>query len=521
MIASLLTAAALAGAGPWADRFEVVDALGWAGDDREVKRWLREAHRPDGRFAESLRAPFRQGRDRHRPLVAVEAELLEGEGRRLVHLREAIVYTHRAHEAVDSVTLRVFGNGEHRVPGSARILDLRVDGRPVRYDLTDSLLTIELPASLKRGKRARLWIDMVEELHPFDPTRDLEGSQRVTAEDVGTLGHTPDAVHLGGFLPLLTPVDDEGRFDRRPIPANGEYAVFEPVNVHAVLDLPNDYAVATTGVAVQDDAGDGRHTVVAVAADVRDFTVLLGRDLDMQSFDVDGLRVRVFVPKDEALMARHLARWSRRSVEVLGDTYGPLSMAELDVMEGPLRIALGQEFPQVVLVDLHHKEGTYTRHADHLWTVAHEIGHQWFSVEVGSDARDAPWLDEALASHAAALVVEDMMGRKAVDEQQQLDIIEPLAHLGRDGRVRADLPGEAYDIFQYSAVVYGRASLFVDAVRQAIGPEAFAAAMHTYVDAHRNGMATDVDLLEALRDAAPDPSVIDALYLRFVVGEGP
>jgi hypothetical protein len=257
-----------------------------------------------------------------------------------------------------------------------------------------------------------------------------------------------------------------------------------------------------------------------VAADVRDFVVAMGRDLDVQTFDVDGLQVRVLAPADEALMARHLARWSRRAVEVLSDTYGPLSFAELDIVEGPLRIALGQEFPQLAIVDLHHKEGTYTRHADHLWTVAHEIGHQWFSMEVGSDARDAPWIDEALATHAASLVVEDMMGRGAVDDRHVADVLEPLASLGRDGQVRADLPGDAYDIFQYSVVVYGRASLFIDAVRRELGPERFAATMRAYVDAHRHGMASDFELVDAFRDAAAEPAAIDDLFLRYIVGEG-
>ena len=112
------------------------------------------------------------------------------------------------------------------------------------------------------------------------------------------------------------------------------------------------------------------------------------------------------------------------------------------------------------------------------------------------------------------------MGRRVVEDQHVIDILEPLTELGADGRVRADLPGEAYDIFQYSVVVYGRAALFVDAVRTLVGPEAFADAMQGYVDTHRHGMANGVDLMEALRGAAEDPAAVDALYLRYIAGEG-
>ena len=76
----LWLALASARPGPWADPFEVVDALAWAADDREVRRWLREAHAADGRWARSVRPSFRGGRAQHRPLVAVEAEVLEQRG---------------------------------------------------------------------------------------------------------------------------------------------------------------------------------------------------------------------------------------------------------------------------------------------------------------------------------------------------------------------------------------------------------------------------------------------------------
>lgn len=508
---------ALAGA-PWADSHEMVDALAWAGTEREVRLLLHDARAPRGRFAVSLNEAFRRHRPKHRPLVATEVELIEQDNRRLVHLREAIVYTHRSKTPIDTITLRVFGNGQHRFPGSARVLDLRVDGRLARHTLEDTLLTVELPARLRRGDRARIYVDLVEELAAFDPTQGLDGAERVTAEDVGSLGHTPQAVHMGGFLPLVPPIDAEGRFDRRPLPLNGEYAVFEPANVHAVLELPSEYVVATTGVTTATAASGDRQSVVAVAADVRDFVVAMGRDLDVQEVEVRGITVRVLSPSDEALMGRHLVRWATTALEALTDAYGPLSIRELDVVEAPLRIALGQEFPQVVLVDLHHKEGSYIRSDLHPWTVAHEVAHQWWSMEVGSDARDAPWLDEALASHGAALVAADLLGPHAVEQRYAQDIRDPHAVLRAQGAadLPADLAGEAYDIYQYSTIVYGRAALFVAAVRTHLGPDGFSAAMHDYLDAHRGGMATADDLMSAWRRHSDDPEGLEALYRTWI-----
>jgi aminopeptidase N len=189
-------------------------------------------------------------------------------------------------------------------------------------------------------------------------------------------------------------------------------------------------------------------------------------------------------------------------------------------VEAPLFIALGQEFPGLVLVDLHHKDGPYLRDDLHAWTVSHELAHQWWSMEVGSDARDSPWLDEALASHGSAIVAQATLGRDAIELRYDQDIRAPLAELRRtgEGDLRADLPGEAYDIYQYSAIVYGRAALFVDAVQRTLGEQAFSKAMHAYLDAHRGSMANADDLLKEWRKQASDPDAIDALYRAMIEG---
>jgi len=508
----------------WSAHLGLVDQLAWAATDRQVRHYLRDVHRDlDTPFARSLRADARPLLRKLGPhtFYAVEAELLEdfsGVDRRLVHLRQAVIYTNRSRRPITSLTFRVFANGEHVFPESARVLDARVGVHPVPHDLEGSLLTVQLPEPLRPGRSTRVLLELLEDIQPFDPSAGAAQTDRLTAEDVGGLGYAGEYVHLGGFLAVATPIDRDGQFDRRPLPVNGEYAVFDPATFHVVFELDADRQLATSGIELARRSDDERQSVVAVAALTRDFAASTGRGLEVSTVELDEVTLRLFHDADEPLMGRHMGRWSREAWQVLVDTYGPPTMAEVDVVEGPLAVALGQEFHGLTIVDLRDDDGSYFRSDDHAWTIAHELAHQWWSADVGSDARDAPWLDEALSSHGSALVWESIHGRQAVEERFLIDAIDPAADMAAEGvaDLPADLPASDYVLWQYSVIVYGRAALFVDRIRQLLGPDAFARAMSGYANRFRGRQATSDDLLDAWRREASDPDEVDRLYERWI-----
>ena len=507
----------------WAAHVSLVDQLGWAASDQQVKAYLK-ALRSDrqGPLARSLAEGFR-GRmgERGVPLYAVEAELIDalpGPSRRLVHVRQAVIYTNRAKVPLTRLTFRLAGAGYHVHPRSARVLDARVETRPIPHELRGTLLTLELPEPLKPGQHTRVMLELLQDLPPIDATADLADPDALPAEAVGGQGFTEDRVHLGSFVAVATRLRDDGSFDERELPPSGEASSLDPAHFHVVLDLPADQTVAASGVRAAHADDEERSTHVFAAAAHRDFSAASGRDLDVREVDVDGLKVRILHPASEALMGRHLSRWVKRALPVLIDTYGPLSMAEVDLVEAPLHVAMGLEFHGMALVDLHHKSGSYLRDKVHAVTVSHELAHQWWSAEVGSDARDAPWIDEALASHGADLVLEAESGPQAVRARHHEEVVLPTLRLQEEGLadLPADLPSEAYDLWRYSVIVYGRAPMFVDRVRQHLGPDAFREAMRGLVARHRGGHITADDLLRAWRAHTDDPDTIDALHRAWI-----
>ena len=119
--------------------------------------------------------------------------------------------------------------------------------------------------------------------------------------------------------------------------------------------------------------------------------------------------------------------------------------------------------------------------------LVHEVAHMWFYGMVGNSQFRDPWLDEAFASWAEALVD----GHAGLVDEDALALDGPGRR--RDGR----LPGPRATYFR---VVYDKGGAALLAAREAAGAEAFDAAIRCYVDASAWSIATPDDLGRALAD---------------------
>ncbi len=510
----------------------LVDQLGWAASTRDLSRYVRDATGPDSLYSRSYRVADR-GRGsalEGAALYAVEATVLQASDPSTatgqvvgLGIRQAVVYRNPASVPLDLVVMRVFGNGQDIHRDLASVRGVWVDNSPAEWILDGTLLVVALPRPLGPRDTARILLDLHQRVPWFDPQRrprEVDGSPTFLTEETGAYGWNGDRINLGFWLPLVTPVSREGRFDVRPLRENTEHAWFDPALFHVVLDVPAPWTVAATGVEVTRRESSGRATVVGVASGAREFAVMLGKGLAQRSVEVGGTRLRVSYPADQPELGADLVSHAEGALRTFTDLYGPLAAAEVDLIEAPSRIAAGIEFPGVMTVDLLHKrrDGRYVGLPDHEWTIAHEIAHQWWAAEVGNDPGDAPWLDEGLSNHAAAVYWERKYGRAALEERWAIEILGPYGRLRDSGSVDlpANQPAWRYDLTQYSTFVYGRAALFFDRVRAEIGAETFAKAMRAYYRGHRGGHVSAEDLLGVLRMHASDPDRVDALYQRWI-----
>ena len=127
----------------------------------------------------------------------------------------------------------------------------------------------------------------------------------------------------------------------------------------------------------------------------------------------------------------------------------------------------------------------------------HETAHQWWYGQVGNDQALEPWLDEALCTYAERLYYEHVHP-ELVDWwwSYRVNFYEP------SGVVN----GTIYDYAgfrPYRDAVYLRGALFLEALRQRVGDEAFMAFLKAYAARFTGKIASASDFFAVLAEHSP------------------
>ena len=189
---------------------------------------------------------------------------------------------------------------------------------------------------------------------------------------------------------------------------------------------------------------------------------------------------------------------ARQALEIFQAEFGPYPYKELDMVAIPLDNALGVEYPGLILLQdgLYQTPDEYNTFAI---VIAHEIAHQWWYNLVGNDVYQAPWLDEALATYSGYLYARKISPDFYTGVTQYQE--------GRVNAVESDLGSQPFDRpidfylsneKAYSAIVYQKGALFLDALRGEIGDRDFTQALKTYYSTYRYQMVVPERFIESI-----------------------
>ncbi len=135
----------------------------------------------------------------------------------------------------------------------------------------------------------------------------------------------------------------------------------------------------------------------------------------------------------------------------------------------------------------------------------HEVAHQWFSQEVGSDGWKEPWIDESMATYAQMRLLgltADCSLTNPLGSYRPARLSWTLAQFAR-------YPDRLYD------VVYDGGACALAGVAHDIGGAAFDTLLGDWVAAHQGGVVTTGEFLDFLRTRIPD-----ATMARFLATTG-
>jgi aminopeptidase N len=364
----------------------------------------------------------------------------------------------------------------------------------------DTVAELPLPTELAAGETVPLSLAFTAVV-PVDP------SGGYGMYEVGAAAGTWSLAH---WYPVLAGYGADGEWNLRPPSFNGDPIFTNTALYEVTLTAPAGLVLVTTGSEVAAEAaGEGQTRHRILTGPVRDFTIVADDDFQVVSQDVDGTTVNAWYNPGREEGAEKVLDYGAASLEMFNDLFGAYPYEEFDLVDVAVGGgAAGVEFPQLVFIGDDYYDNPRIEEAlpgFFEFLVVHEVAHQWWYGLVGNDQYVDAFLDEGLTNYVSTVYFERRYGEAAGDYQVALNLELPyLADLfhGRGDRV-VDQPTDDFPgMGDYGVAIYSKGALGFQAIREAIGDEAFFAALDAYADQFRFKVATPADLLAAFEVAA-------------------
>lgn len=282
-----------------------------------------------------------------------------------------------------------------------------------------------------------------------------------------------DSIRLGSFFPILSWEGARGWATDPPTTTLAESSTSPTADFDVLIDAPEELDVIATG----QKEGPGQWT----AQDVRDFAVAAGRfDITKTTVDApDPVEVTVGIAEGLDSSKRDFADAIARALKDLSRRYGPYPWPALSMAVMPDLGRAGIEYPSMIFQGDDSLE----------WATTHEVAHSWFYGLVGNNQARDPWLDEGVTSWAQA------RGDGLLGYFRDYELSE--AASGELGRPMGFWDGHEPD---YYDGVYAQGVKALDALGKARRVDC---ALRRYVAENAYAVATNEDLLDALRESFP------------------
>jgi hypothetical protein len=211
------------------------------------------------------------------------------------------------------------------------------------------------------------------------------------------------------------------------------------------------------------------------STDVRDFSFVVNPRFRLTQRTLAGVELRVYT---ETVIGDRTADLAAEALVGLNEAFGDYPWDDLVLAEVGSGGGFSMEYPRMIHL-------TRDKVADP-YVVHHEVAHQWFYGQLGNDQQREPWLDEGFADFSARHVM-------GIGENQCST--RPVNSEVFDWEANPTTGGDWSSCDGYFHTVFYRGTEFLNAVREAMGDEAFFDAMRVWVVRNRFGFTTADRLL--------------------------
>jgi hypothetical protein len=393
--------------------------------------------------------------------------------------------------------------------GGVTLEHVRTGGQELRPAVYGTTMRVDLPRTLAPGRTLDL---------------DIAWHFTVPPYGAGRMGRDGSLYQIAQWYPRLAVYDDVRGWNHDPYIGAGEFYL-EYGSFDVSLTLPANFTVAATGtlrnpeavltpeqraritraqsstepVAVITAAEAGKIGAASrtatwrfTADSVRDFAFAAGSQLRWDASVYQKALVHTLY-RPSAPEWEEANKMVREALQYFSEQWYPYPYPHITSFEGPIE---GMEYPMLTF-----DPRAPSREERH-WVLAHELGHQWMPMIVGSNERLYPWMDEgfntfidlaAAARYFAGTAYGDTI------EVHPLRLYKDHAIPGQEQPL-ITRPVEVKDLFWTG---YQKPALMMQTLRhEVLGKERFDAAFRSYLQAWAYKHPTPMDFFRLMRDAS-------------------
>jgi peptidase M1-like protein len=407
--------------------------------------------------------------------------------------------------------------------GGGHLESLRIGGVDAKRTVYGTTMRVDLAAPLAPGAS----VD-IEAVWHFN----------VPPMGGGRMGHDGPLYEMAQWYPRMVVYDDVRGWNHEPYIGAGEFYL-EYGNFDVSLIVPRSYIVAATGeltnpedvltatqrarlaaarksdtpvaIITADEVGkiqltrpphrnvDGPPSALNqdqsliwhfTATNVRDFAFAAGPSFRWDASGYNGILIEDLY-RPTADKWPEVNRMGREAITYFSEQWYRYPWSHATTVEGPIE---GMEYPML----------TFTPNSpsreEQQWVIAHEFGHEWFPMTVGSNERLYPWMDEGFNTfidlgNAAKYFQGTPYGDSA--EVHPLHLYADHAKAGEEQPLITN-PTQVRDLFW---VGYQKPALMMQMLRyEVLGKDRFDAAFREYIKAWAFKHPTPADFFRMMRD---------------------
>ena len=214
----------------------------------------------------------------------------------------------------------------------------------------------------------------------------------------------------------------------------------------------------------------GTRTWRFTASGVRDFAWAVGTGLRWDASTWDGILIQTFYHPDAGPWEEANAM-VRFALKRFSGALGQYPWPQVSAVEGLIE---GMEYPMVIYCP------SLQKREDQYWVLMHELGHQWFPMQVGSDERRYPWMDEGFNTFADYDAAEAFFKGTAYGDTVRRELLSAYAATAIPGSEQPMIT-KPEDVRELYWTAYQKPALMLSILRDAVvGREEFDRAFREY-----------------------------------------